>query len=64
MAMGQDDEIGALERVLEACGVLRIAGPERIDQYALAGNVEMKGRMAEPGQLQRQFSPARRLARL
>jgi hypothetical protein len=46
----QDDEIGAVEPVLEAVGMLRIAGPERVDQHALAGNLEMKGRMAEPSQ--------------
>ena len=58
MAMGQDDEVGALEPVLEALRMLGIAGPERVDQHAVAGDVQMKRRMAEPGQLHGHIPPA------
>ena len=58
MAMGQDDEVGALEPVLEAFRMLGIAGPERVDQHAVAGDVQMKRRMAEPGQLHGRIPPA------
>ena len=58
MAMGQDNEVGALEPVLEAFRMLGIAGPEWVDQHAVAGDVQMKRRMTEPGQLHGRIPPA------
>jgi hypothetical protein len=56
VAVGQHDEVDAREPVLVALRELGIAGPERVNQDALAGGLEVAGRMPEPGQLHDGFS--------
>ena len=57
VAVGQHDEVDRVQALLEALRELRVAGPERVDQDALAAGREVTGRMAEPGELHRGFSP-------
>ena len=46
-----DDRVDLVDPVLVASGKGRVAGPERVDQDALRRGLQMKGRVAEPGEL-------------